>query len=677
MTKPRFGYAMKHRSGLLRQFAVLALLSTGLMTLASAALAQAGAFVFTGNMSLPRSSFTATLLNNGKVLVAGGGPSSAELYDPMTGIFTITGSMTTAVDNATATLLNNGKVLIAGGSNASTSATVATAELYDPTSETFAATGNMSISRQHHTATLLNNGMVLIAGGDYITGPANAPVDQVVATAELYDPTSGTFTATGNMTDARTFHTATPLNNGKVLVAGGADSIGAGNVPNAVATADLYDPAKGIFSATGSMTTSRERHSANQLSNGNVLIAAGANQADLASAELYNPVTGTFTVTGSMATARIDHTATLLNNGMVLVAGGAPPPPFATSDAEVYAPATGVFFETGLLKTPRYLAAAALLNNGNVLVAGGVNLNGGLISAELYELPDVSLSTTAIGFGNEISGISSASQSIILTNNQASALDIATIAITGTNPSDFSPSNTCGTSLASEASCLIGVNFTPIAGGTRSSSVTITDNAPGSPQIVTLSGTGQDFAIAPTNQSTITVTAGQTASFPLTVSTSGGFSQTVAFTCSGAPPGAACSISPSSVTLNGSTASIIVAVTTTAASLTVNKPPASGPSGIDYRPSFINFGLLWLGWLVSLRGWPGERASRVASGLTLPFLLAAASTMSACGGGVSSRGTGSSSAVTHAGVYTLTVSGTFASGSNTLTRTTVLTLVVQ
>jgi len=139
-----------------------------------------------------------------------------------------TGSMTTARASHTATLLPGGKVLIVGGSDASS--TLATAELYDPVAGTFTATGTMATARCWHTATLLPSGQVLIAGG---TGDAGS-----LASAELYDPPLGTFTATGNMTATRETFTATLLSSGEVLIAGGLGS--SGNL----ASAELYDPPK-------------------------------------------------------------------------------------------------------------------------------------------------------------------------------------------------------------------------------------------------------------------------------------------------------------------------------------------------------------------------------------------------------------------------------------------------
>ena len=175
---------------------------------------------------------------------------------------------------------------------------------------TFDNTGSLAAARENHTATLLSNGKVLVVGG--FDGSS------ALASAELYDPTSGTWSATGGLATARRLHTATLLPNGKVLVAGGVGSSGY------LTSAELYDPASGSWAATNSLATAREYHTATLLPNGKVLVAGGYNSSSgyLASAELYDPTSGTWSATNSLATARYVHTATLLPNGKVLVAGG-------------------------------------------------------------------------------------------------------------------------------------------------------------------------------------------------------------------------------------------------------------------------------------------------------------------------------------------------------------------
>jgi hypothetical protein len=276
--------------------------------------------------------------------------------------FVSTGAMTIAREDATATLLSSGKVLVVGGQTPSSQtatavAETASAEVYNPSSGTFSATGSMAVARFFHTATLLNNGKVLVAGGLTPGG--------VTASAEVYDPSSGTFSATGSMAVDRYGHTATLLNNGKVLVAGG-ETTGVNT-----ASAEVYDPSTGTFSATGSMAVARAGHTATLLNDGTVLIAGGVNPAQTASAEIYNPSTGTFRTIGNLAIFHYVDTATLLNTGGVLLLGGTTEQGQNTSSAELYDPVSGTFSSTGSMLIPRGVPTAVLQNDGRVLVAGG------------------------------------------------------------------------------------------------------------------------------------------------------------------------------------------------------------------------------------------------------------------------------------------------------------------
>jgi hypothetical protein len=325
-------------------------------------------FTPTGGAGVGESN-TATLLDNGAVLVAGGvvNSTTAWLYTPPpTGTFAVTtGNMTAQRVDHAAALLDNGTVLITGGEGPSFPSSLQSAELYNPGTSTFTATtGLMTVPRQNHTATLLKNGLVLIAGG--FNGST------ILSTAELYNPATGTFTATGSMSTARAQHTATLLNNGMVLIAGG---------QGATSSAELYDPVAGTFTpTTGSLNNGRYAHTATLLNGGMVLIAGGTNGTNLASAELFNPATGTFTLTGGMNISHAFHTATLLNNGEVLVAGGQSGG-IATSTTELYDPTAGTFAFAGSMGTARFNQAATLLKNGQVLVEGGDGPAAG--SAEL------------------------------------------------------------------------------------------------------------------------------------------------------------------------------------------------------------------------------------------------------------------------------------------------------
>lgn len=332
----------------------------------------------TQRMAAQRASHTATLLNNGKVLTAGGfvgeenSLASAEIFDPTTNAFSQAENMQVARSSQTATLLPNGKVLIAGGFNGSY---LDSAEIYDPTTGKFTLTPKMTTARSGHVATLLNDGKVLLAGG-VGTGWT------FLASAELYDPKTNTFTPTGGMTTARESHTATLLKDGKVLITGGHKGRRA-NI-TIYASTEIYNPANGTFTAAGNLTIKRHKHDATLLTDGRVLIVGGSDERDgngaYRNAEVFNPANGTFTaVKNNMNTARykLQGTAILLRDGKVLIAGGA-------NRAEVFDPKTNSFsLAEGDMGTKRLFATATLLKNGQVLITGGYT-DGNLVSANAW-----------------------------------------------------------------------------------------------------------------------------------------------------------------------------------------------------------------------------------------------------------------------------------------------------
>jgi len=318
---------------------------------------------------------TATLLPNGMVLIAGGGSvlsggailASAEVYNPTTGMFVATGTMNNPRYDHTAILLPNGEVLVAGGSDASGNP-LSSAELYDPGTGTFTSLSSMATPRARHTATLLGNGKVLLAGGNAGTGSSFT----VFNTAELFDPGTSIFTTTGNLTAARGEHTATVLQDGRVLLTGGYDN----NPANGQVSAEIYDPASGQFTATGSMATPRAFHTTTLLQNGKVLVTGALNLLITGGekAELFDPTNGTFSPTGNMNVVRFFPAATPLANGQVLITGGlsAGGGIFVNSDrsAELYDPASGLFYVTANMNRIRFGHRAILLPDGTVLVVG-------------------------------------------------------------------------------------------------------------------------------------------------------------------------------------------------------------------------------------------------------------------------------------------------------------------
>lgn len=330
-------------------------------------LEKRSALVAIESMHELRASHTATLLPSGKVLIVGGFKkvrtydqvyfTSAELYDPQTKTFTPTGSLNVARCGHTATLLRDGTVLIAGGGN---DQPLASAELYNPQTGTFTKLEDMTSARQGHTATLLKNGNVLVAGSG---------MDDKHS-AELFNIRTHRFEATGNMRMNRLGPTATLLPNGKVLIAGGASGEERGHT--VVATAELYDPATGRFTPTGSMTLVRYKHGALLLPDSTVLIVGGSDEHDWRgqynSVELYDMKRGTFSRVRDMEGKRfkLPNGVTLLNDGTVLVTGGA-------KKIEIYNPGTQSFSSAGQFDEPHFYETATLLPDGSVLIAGGYN----------------------------------------------------------------------------------------------------------------------------------------------------------------------------------------------------------------------------------------------------------------------------------------------------------------
>ncbi len=367
---------------------VHALFLLGFVSHTSTAIAQTpGVFTPTGDMTRGRLLHTATLLPDGRVLIAGGVTGSvdtitatAELYDPATGMFAAPGEMTTARRSHAATVLPNGRVLIAGGQGSR--GELASSELYDPSTGTFARIGDM-ISGGNASgggqAVLLPNGKVFIA---------------VNRTAQLYEPDTSTFTATGPYADkAPGVYTATILADGRVLITGcDLASCSAG-------VTELYDPATDTFSLTGLMNDFYSVNTATLLMNGRALfVGASENPSLPAEAEVYDPATGTFADIGDTIWPHDFSSATLVADGKVLLAGGRLPAGAGSAGVELYDPILGTFRATGSMATARYGHKATLLRDGRVLIVGGVNDSGWLSRAELYvpQLPDLWQQATTV-----------------------------------------------------------------------------------------------------------------------------------------------------------------------------------------------------------------------------------------------------------------------------------------
>jgi large repetitive protein len=325
-----------------------------------------------------------TLADGRALALAGRCPAGtpAELFDPRTSAFSRTGVPVTDHTNGSATLLTDGRVLLAGGSDA-------TAEVYDPRAGAFTPIGPMTTARTQACVARLQDGRVLIAGGDYDrTGKFGS--------AEIFDPAAGVFSPTGSMTTAHSgYKCSALLLDGRVLIVGGV--LGEAN------TAEIYDPTTQRFTTTGPMAVRRDgRFAAITLASGKVLVVGGEpTGAQTGTAELFDPGTDTFQPTGSTSRIHDVFAAARLDDGRVLIVGpdaAEPLPPVGVDDGlylassrsegvparpgvdgvtsswivcETYDPTTGTFSRDGTLKIPRSYFSASLLADGRLLVVGG------------------------------------------------------------------------------------------------------------------------------------------------------------------------------------------------------------------------------------------------------------------------------------------------------------------
>jgi N-acetylneuraminic acid mutarotase len=406
-----------------------------------------------GETQLHASRYTAISapLDNGQVLIAGGynagALQSAELFNPTTDTFIALPAsgetqLHTARYTAISAPLDNGQVLIAGGSDPET---LQSAELFNPVTDNFTAlpaSGETQLhtARESAVAATLANGQVLIAGG--YNG-------SVMKSAELFNPTTGTFTtlpasAATELQTGRYGAVAAPLANGEVLITGGHDT-------GALKSAELFNPATDTFTALPASTgtqlyVAREGAVAATLANGEVLIAGGYNGSVLRSAELFNPTTDTFTTLPASAATE--------------------------------------------LQTGREGAVAAPLANGQVVIAGGYDSNGPTLSAELfYTAPQAAVAGG--DFGDETVAEPSSTSALVITNIGALQLTITADKLEGADAADFAiTTNSCmGRTLAFEQSCTITARFTPTTTGAMAATIALSDNEP-APTAIALSGTG-------------------------------------------------------------------------------------------------------------------------------------------------------------------------------------------
>jgi hypothetical protein len=614
------------------------------------------------------------------------------------------------------------------------------AELYDPTVGTFTVTGSLNNTRDGSTATLLNDGTVLVAGG---YNPGQPFV--YLAAAEVFDPAAGTFTITGSMAAARAYLTATLLGGGAVLVVAGEDTLSLGCPQGCLSSAELYlevglSPGSVSFSnqTTGTTSAAQTVTVTNNLSAALTIAGVsiqGANASNFAQTNTcgsslaagakcsidvtFSPTTvGALTANVAIANNAIPSPIPVAFSGT----GVAPAPVVSLSSTTVAfgnqtvgitsAPQTVTLTNTGTASLKIQTVALAGGNTSNFAIASGstctngatIAINGTCTVAITFTpnavnsliqdtvlitdnaadspegislsgagtpVPTVTVTPSKVTFPNaQFVGTSGNPQSVTLTNTGQAPLAISGVTA---SPSDFAVLNSCGNSLAAGGSCAIGVFFDPTVGGTRTGTLTINDNASGSPQTVALSGVGQDFSLAASGGSSSTISPGQTANFTLAMAPAGGFNQTVTFSCSGAPAQGSCSVSPNTAVPSapGST-NVIVTVATAAGTV----PWFAPISGDGYRPYLLTLEMLALALMAGMLALRQTGRPRWATGLAVLVVLSCAGLMAACGGG-SSTGGGGGGGGTPAGTYTIVVSGSYASGATKLTHSTNFTLVVQ
>ena len=334
-----------------------------------------GPFSPTGLLAQTDGRGRAVLLPDGRVLTLNRslgmlGTLGYRVFDPVSGASELTGQPTVNRFESTATLLRDGRVLVIGGvlgrPDVAPEASLESAEIWDPATETFSSTGSMAEDRRNHTATLLADGRVLVVGGGQ-GGGIYMPTRSLV-TAEIWDPATGRFSPTGSMAKARQLHSATLLADGRVLIVGGSIRE-EGQSENSVSSAEIWDPATGLFTRAGSFVSERNGHTATLLSDGSVLIVGGT------SAEIWDPTTASFSSTGDPTRERNGHVAVLLIDGRVLI--------FGESTVEQWDPTNGTFSAAPAPAAPINPHSATVLEEGRVLLLGSTDLGG--IAAVVYD----------------------------------------------------------------------------------------------------------------------------------------------------------------------------------------------------------------------------------------------------------------------------------------------------
>ena len=351
------------------------------------AVAAPNSFSATGSLHTARYVYNQDLIRlcDGRQLIAGGSvpgasTATAEIYDPATGVWTVVASMREARSSHSATLLSDCRVLVDNGG----ATTLGSAEIYNPVTNIWTTVGSLGVGRYNPTAFRLPSGKVLVAGG----GVPGSGDTVATSSAELFDPATGTWSPTGSLNTPRMNQSGAQFLDGRVVVSGGMPH-GGGYSGGGFDTAEIYDPATEVWTYTGNtMATGRRGfHSMTTLPSGQVLVAGGhvtSGGDPTSSAELLDPASTLWTPTASMPSGRFFHSATVLRGGTVLIAGGLVGSTYL-DDAYIFDPSDPTWTAvTSHLGEVRALHQAALLDNGKVLIAGGWNGTNELATSELY-----------------------------------------------------------------------------------------------------------------------------------------------------------------------------------------------------------------------------------------------------------------------------------------------------
>lgn len=520
-------------------------------------------------MGSPRDAQSATLLSDGTVLLAGGGiastgfltvTGSADIYNPATNTFTpLAASLSVARAYHTATLLPNGTVLLAGGGNSSDPSVgefqaLSSVEIYNPTTKTFSFAASLNFARGFFASTLLGNGNVLAEGGFNGTNTNYT----ILASAELYTST-GTLAPVAGLSPASLTFASQTLN-----TTSAAQTITLTNTGNAALTISgiaLTGTNAGDFAQTNACPASLAANANCTISVTFKPTATGARTANVsftdnaAGSPQLVPLTGTGAAANTPAvtfaptslafasqplnTTSAAQTITVTNSGTaaLTISGvtltGTNAGDFAQTNACPASLAANANCAISVTFKPTATGArtAAISVADNATGSPqAVPLTG---TGAAANAPAVTLAPTSLAFGSQALNTTSPAQTVTLTNSGNAALTIAGISVTGANQGDFSQSNECPASLAAGSNCTISVTFKPTASGARTAAVSFADNATGSPQSVSLSGTGAattpTLTVTPTSLTFASQTL-NTTSAPQSVTVTNTGTSTVSFT---------------------------------------------------------------------------------------------------------------------------------------------------